>query len=347
MEKYIEYRDKLLHNISLLRHPNGAYSASLGEHYVKYSWWRDVFFINLCLLDRDNDTYLENYHNYLDAFKGYERDYGKFSNLIKNPIIKEGEDWRLVHPRVFAHDFSENHNECWGWSQTDILGEILIGLYEGYKRGLPIFRDDEDRNIIQLYIDSMIATDFVRREDSSFWEERKQHNASSLGLCVKGLEYAIEMGFKVPSKYLTFARNTLENRLPREAPDRPIDMALLALPMFDVTDYITSQYIVQKVELKLLREHGVIRYEGDIYYSKDGKELEWSMGLLFLGLVYGKLGYKEVARFYLDKCMYLYPDGHIAEGKYYNGENNPNVDLGWSMSLAVLLINKILESEKC
>lgn len=341
--EYLIYRDKLIKSIENLRHPNGAYSAALGEHYVKYSWWRDCVMINLYLLNHDKKMYEENYHNYLDALKMYEDKYDKFSSLIQDPNI-EGREWRMLHPRVFAHDFSENHYEQWGWLQRDQLGLLLIGIALGEECGLKIIRDDEDREIIQLFINSIIVTDLnLIIKDSSMWEERVAKNSSSLGLVCKGLDMMKQLGFDVPFNYLTRAKNELENRLPREADDRPIDMALLVLCHLGDLEDIEIEYIVRKVELKLLTPYGVKRYENDQYYNDGISEMSWSMGLLYLGLIYHKMGHRAIAKYYLDKCMALYPNGQIAEGKYSNGEDNPNTCLGWSMSLAILLIDKVLE----
>lgn len=340
---YTSYRDTLLKNIKALHHPSGAFSAALGEHYVEYTWWRDNFYINLPFLKHDPELYKSNYHKYLDVLKGYERDYSKFSSLIKYPVIKPGEEWRLLQPRVYAHDFSENHSEPWGWVQFDSWGYILIGIYLGEEQGLHIIRDESDREIVQMFIDSMIAIDIVNTKDSSQWEERIAHNSTSLGICIKGFEYMQQLGFNIPHTYLNYARDTLEDRLPHEAADRGVDMGLLFLPYLNITDEITSKYIIQKVEIKLLRKYGVIRYIDDAYYNDGNGEMQWSMGLLYLGLDYYKLGYIETARYYLDRCMDLYSDGHIAEGKFTDGRNNPNVDLGWSMALAVLLLDKFID----
>jgi len=111
------------------------------------------------------------------------------------------------------------------------------------------------------------------------------------------------------------------------------DLALLSL-IYPLE--MPAPEIVERVEERLLRDHGVIRYEDDQYHRLDGKEAEWTMGVPWLGLCWHKLGDKARAKQYLDWTDKLYWGDHLPE--CYTGtipcEHTP---LAWSHSLAVAL----------
>jgi GH15 family glucan-1,4-alpha-glucosidase len=109
--------------------------------------------------------------------------------------------------------------------------------------------------------------------------------------------------------------------------------------------------VLEKIEKRLLRRNGVIRYEGDSYYStreKEGRhhppsfyygtEAEWCLGLPWLALCYLELGEFSKAAYFVERTEeVMLPDGSLPE-LYYSGtdEPNPNTPLGWANALYVV-----------
>jgi phosphorylase kinase alpha/beta subunit len=98
--------------------------------------------------------------------------------------------------------------------------------------------------------------------------------------------------------------------------------------------------IIEKIENELVRENGTIRYHGDQYYNK-GSEAQWTLGNLFLGIIYADYNEYDKARYYYDSVMKLCPDGVIPELYHSDGSKGNNKPLGWSVSLAIILAEKL------
>ena len=89
---------------------------------------------------------------------------------------------------------------------------------------------------------------------------------------------------------------------------------------------------------------GVIRYRNDRYYNnnQDGysEEAEWSMGLSWLSIIYGKMGNVEKATGYLIRAgKTVDRDGLIPELWYsHTTKANDNNPLGWAESMYVVAL---------
>jgi len=106
----------------------------------------------------------------------------------------------------------------------------------------------------------------------------------------------------------------------------------------NVVNKSMARQILKNVEKRLLRENGVIRYEGDKYYS-NGKEAEWTMGIVWLGIIHKMLGNKVDYQYYRIKTMdVMNRKGELPE-LYFGGTNihNENSPLGWSQALYLVM----------
>src|SRR5690606_348685 len=152
--------------------------------------------------------------------------------------------------------------------------------------------------------------------DSGMWEEWREVHSSSVGACVAGLRGLNETGLvKVHPSLITRGEETLRNMFPYESADRATDLSQLSLIYpYDIYTKEKAQEIVRRVENNLLRKRGVIRYQGDSYYSSKqllgrqlplsvyyGAEAEWTFGLPWLALCHMELGNYEKAGEYLEQ----------------------------------------------
>jgi phosphorylase kinase alpha/beta subunit len=153
-------------------------------------------------------------------------------------------------------------------------------------------------------------------------------------------------------------KNSLFSLLPCESVTKRVDLALLSLIYpYQLLDKEMSLKIIDNVEKYLLRERGVIRYEGDSYYStlekrygrgesKEfyyGSEAEWCFGFPFLALSYYTVGNMEKAKYYLEKTESIMLADAVIPELYYSKTNipNPNTPLGWCSAMYILAKEKI------
>lgn len=335
---YEEYKEKCFNELNKLRVGNGLFVAS---EYYSHSWHRDNMMCNLAYLNNYPDKYTQTIHTTLDLLKKFESKYTKLSSVLKYGITENN---YLLHAKFDINTMDEIPNLQWNNAQWDNQSLILINIAYGIKEGLNIIRDDSDRKIIQLLIDYTIKIGY--NPNASSWEEEDQQRTSSTALTVKALELIKECGFNVPQQYIFEGYSLLGKLALKEHDYKDSDLMLLYLPTFDIVDKITTCNIIEKVERDLLRESGVIRYRGDYYYNKDGKEMEWSFGLSYLSICYNKLGVTSMAKFYIDKIIELYPDAKIPEG-VYGGTNikNDNDILAWAIAVQIQAIDMLLENK--
>ena len=344
--------NKLRDTLNQLRLPNGLYLASTGSHYKKV-WIRDCFYESLPNLEDNPAAYKQTYQTLLDYFIGIEEDHQKITNMIKEPHNKSS--YRYIHPRM-TPDLKEIW-EPWGYKQNDIIGEFLYGLYLGESAGIKIIRNDYDRYILSLLVKYLEAIEYWNDKDSGIWEEVEKINASSIGACLAGLTAIRLLDIEVNQHLLDKAHYKLNELLPYESDCRRNDLALLTLVYpFNIINIPMARTIVTNIERKLLKERGVIRYTDDQYYMKNGKELEWCMGIAFLSLAWETIGDFDKAYYYArmlkDRCILDGVDvldngtvrrvfGSIPEG-FYGGTDipNPNTPLGWSNALGILVLRK-------
>ena len=338
------HTNDIYNKLRTLRLSNGLYLASIGEHYKKI-WVRDTFYCVLPELNRNPEDYKKTYHSLLDYYTNIELKYGKFSWLIKDPNNKAG--YRYPHPRMTI-DLDEIREE-WGFKQLDCLGEFLYGLWLGESNGINIIRNENDKYIINLVIETLGKLEYWNDVDNGIWEENEEIHASSIGACISGLTAIRLLGFKVKQEYIDKGHETLNRLLPRESETKNVDLALLTLIYpFNIVEPRIAKQIIANVEAELLRERGVIRYKGDLYYNtnKDnpvGNEAEWTFGFAYLALAHNQFGNKDKALYYINQLNKCYIDGNIPELFYSKtdipNENNP---LGWSLASTIMAIDEII-----
>jgi len=145
----------------------------------------------------------------------------------------------------------------------------------------------------------------------------------------------------VPERLIEKGQETLNRLLPRESKTKETDLALLSLiwPYNIVTEEQREQ-ILSNVELKLLRNRGVIRYAGDKYYNMNG-EAEWTMGLAWLAIIYKRMENFTKYRFYMQKTMdTMNNEGELPELYFANSEkHNENSPLGWAQALYMIAVS--------
>lgn len=339
---------KLYKSLRGLRQPNGLYIAATGDYYRQFCWLRDVFYQSLPELKTNPENYVQTYHTLLDWFQKVEKEYKKFSSLIKHPNPKYA--FRYLHARVTPT--MEEIHEHWQNKQNDVYGEIFYGIALGEKAGLKIIRNDRDRETINLMIKTLAAIEYWHDNDSGLWEENEEIHSSSIGACVSGLKAIQSIGFEVEQDLINKGIWALNNLLPRESPSKEVDLAQLTLiyPFGDVIDEQMKTKIIHNVETMILRKNGVLRYIGDWYYNTlaggqvIGNEAEWTFGLAYLGIYYIQNNNLDKAKEYLEKILYHVKDGNVPELYYGNTDNpNDNTPLGWAVAMTILLFEEILK----
>ena len=178
------------------------------------------------------------------------------------------------------------------------------------------------------------------------WEEDQEVHASSVGACLAGLKMISKLKkIKVPKDILKKGQEALNKLLPRESDKKFVDLALLSLIWpYNITNKIQTKEILKNIEYHLLRKKGVIRYKSDRYYNKNpdsiSEEAEWTFGLSWLSIIYGKLNEKrKQEQFYELTKQTISSKGTIPE-LYFSNTSIPNKNnpLGWSESLFIIAL---------
>ncbi|MBD1379116.1 glycoside hydrolase family 15 protein [Metabacillus arenae] len=340
-----------------LRLPHGLYYASPSSDY-SYVWIRDSCYEVMPYLDKQCNRYEKTYHRLLDLFLEYE---WKIEIHTKQ---KPHAQWEYIHARFSAQDVKEIDTP-WGHAQHDAVGAFLFGVGEGVKKGKKIIRNEADHRIIQKLVWYLDTCQYWIDSDNGMWEEWREVHSSSVGACIAGLQNVREIVF-VPRELVLKGYYSLSNLFPNESADRPIDLAQMSLIYpYKVLFSDDAVKIVNEVESKLLRSRGVIRYQGDSYYSTIehegrhhplshyyGTEAEWCFGLPWLALCHMELGNYNKAKDYIEWTeSVMLEDGSLPE-LYLSGTNqyNINTPLGWSNAMYIQAkekyINKTVDKNK-
>jgi GH15 family glucan-1,4-alpha-glucosidase len=334
--------------LSDIRLPHGLYLASPSEHY-SYVWMRDSVYISLPFLNKTCQTYERTYHRFLDMFKEYEW------KLDIHTKEKPSAEWQYIHARYCANEVKELA-EPWGHCQHDAVGALLWGIGEGESKGKKIIRDESDRDIVQKLVWYLETCRYWDDPDNGMWEEWREMHASSIGACISGLK-AVSHLVQVPESLILKGYEVLKEMELTESVTRPIDLSQLSLIYpHRVYNEEEAKKVLQKVEDLLLKELGVIRYQGDSYYSTKeadgrdhpfeyyyGTEAEWCFGLPWLALCHMELGNYEKAKEYIEWTeSVMLEDGSLPE-LYYAGTNkpNPNTPLGWGNAMYIVAKEKM------
>ena len=349
-------KQKLKQILRSLRSRNGFYTASTGGDY-QYTWLRDNFYCSLPELYLSKRRYKKTYHTWLDYYIRIEKEYNKFSSLINKK--------RIDHSYEFPHvklnlDLTEM-TSGWNHLQFDTIGEFLYGIALGELNGVRIIRGQKDIDIINKVIKMLEAIDYTKVPECGAWEENNEvPRISSIGIILSGLKAIMFVkGIVVPLSLLVDGFAAVNAVHPKETPTRDVDLAqLFLLYPFSVLQTSQEDEILRRVEEKLLRENGVIRYEGDRYFnpcsrgcgymnpaytegviSPYSNEAEWTFGFLYLGLIYLERGRRDKALQYYNKVI---AGGLKVPELYYNkGVKNENTPLGWGVALLLILHIKL------
>jgi phosphorylase kinase alpha/beta subunit len=334
--------------LNKVRLPNHLYLASPSSDY-SYFWIRDGVYMSLPFLDKNYDTFEKSIYALFDVFSKYE---WKIDIHTKQ---KPKYLFEYIHSR---YDMNGNEmNAEWGHAQHDAIGLFLFAVGKGYRHNKRVFRDDKDIRILQKLVYYLDTCEYWNDPDNGIWEEYLEVHASSVGAVLAGLE-AVKDIVHVPEHMFVSGKNSLFSLLPCESVTKRVDLALLSLIYpYQLFDKEMSLKIIDNVEKYLLRERGVIRYEGDSYYStlekrygrgesKEfyyGSEAEWCFGFPFLALSYYTVGNMEKAKYYLEKTESIMLADAVIPELYYSKTNipNPNTPLGWCSAMYILAKEKI------
>jgi phosphorylase kinase alpha/beta subunit len=323
--------------------PHGLYIASPSAHYSAV-WIRDTLYISLPYLNKTCDTYERALHRLLDLMLEYE---WKIDIHTKD---RPRESWQYIHAKYDANNVRELL-EPWGHAQHDAIGLLLWSIGEGERRGKKIIRDPKDHNMVQKLVYYLETCEYWHDADNGMWEEERHVHASSVGACISGLR-AVSYLVDVPEHLIRNGETALHRLGSFEMAERSEDMAQLSLIYpHKVYSRNTALEVLEKVEMRLLRRNGVIRYHGDSYYStleKEGRhkpaahyfgtEAEWCLGLPWLAICHLELGNHAKASTYVERTEeVMLEDGSLPELYYANTNNyNPNTPLGWANALYVV-----------
>lgn len=324
---------------------NGMWAASTSDDY-NFTWFRDTAYIALTFIDKTCDTYERAIQGMLDILTDYDE---KLDGIPKT-------DRDFPHIRYNATTFKEVDTD-WGHVQLDAYGAVLFAVGEGERRGKKIIRDEKDRETIQKLVGFLEHNEYHLLEDSGAWEEWREIRLSSIAAVVAGLEAVSNLVF-VSSEMIHQGYKTLYGLYPRETPTRDVDLFQLTLIYpYRLVSKPIAQKIIAQVEDKLLREKGVLRYQGDSYYStlekeygRDreldfyvGSEAQWTFGFSYLALSLMTIGEYDEAKKYIDKVeSVVLEDGGLPE-LYYSGDYrdeygnnfNKNNPLIWSNAMFI------------
>ncbi len=314
-----------------LQYPSGLFGASASTVATGYdkAWLRDNIYEAMGFESlSDADTIRRTYAALFDLLLRHE---DKIDWAIKE---KPSARYQYIHARYSPHTFEE-FAEDWGNKQNDAVGAFLFKVGDLYRKGIMVIRDEQDLRILQKLVDYLASIEYWQDADSGMWEENEEVHASSVGACVAGL-LAVSSLVDVPSWLIEKGRETLAALLPRESVTKECDLSLLSLIFpYNIVTPAQREAILANVESMLVRERGVLRYWGDRYYQRDGKEAEWTFGFPWLARIYKDLGDDVRYRYYLKKTFQVMTwKGEFPE-LYFGGseEYNENTPLGWSQAM--------------
>ncbi len=320
-----------------LQHPSGLFSASALNVDTGYNkaWIRDCIYEALGLeAVKSWKDVVKTYHALLDLLKKHEY---KLDWAIKE---KPQHRYQYIHARFDPHTFDEFHEE-WGNKQNDAVGALLFKIGDLEEKGIKVLRNKDDTRIVQKLVHYLKSIQYWHDQDNGMWEENEEVHASSVGACVAGLKKVSKL-VDVDPALIAHGEKTLKNLLPRESATKETDLALLSLIYpYKVVDKKTTRAILENIENHLVRERGVSRYLGDVYYGSKHGEAEWTMGFAWLAIIYKQLNRPDKYAEYMKKCVSVINDkGELPELYYANSHvHNENSPLGWAQSLFLVMMH--------
>jgi phosphorylase kinase alpha/beta subunit len=365
-------------HLEQLRQINGGYVASSydgtegGDPYDVF-WLRDIMYATYA------NEYIGSYDKMIESYRLIIRIFHKYRHKITNGARKRHylgscAD-EVIHTRVNPVTLEEITNE-WGHHQLDIFGLFLYKTGDLIKKGHSVISTDRTETLIMLrdIILYLTTTRWYSDPDFGVWEEGPEVHSSSIGSVLAGFtmwhdddhyhykyrnQVQLYSHLPVPQEFIEQGRAALDKILPAESDSRPYDMIQLSLiwPYAIVSDEQAKQ-ILDNIETNLVREYGVIRYPGDLYYNADpsnpvGNEATWPMGLAWLSIIYSKMAQKIMqtgtdaiinppsdlinkSEEYLRMCEAVMTDDGKVPELYTEEKPNHNVPLAWAQSLYVV-----------
>ena len=375
----LSIKDKLIvayTHLESLRQLNGGYVASpyqgeSGGDMYNVFWLRDIMYATYA------NEYVGAYDKMIESYRLVLRIFHKHSQKVSGGARKRHYLGscanEVVHARVHPVTLEEITSE-WGHHQLDIFGLFLYKTGDLIKKGHPVISADE-RDTVVLLRDIILYLTTVRwhsEPDFGMWEEGPELHSSSIGSVLAGLTMWHDDGYyhpkytadiklhrylPVPQEFIEYGQRSFDAILPRESEGRAQDLAQLSLIWpYSIATEGQANEILKNVEKYLVRERGVVRYLGDMYFNSDpekpeGNEAEWPLGFAWLSIIYSKLAlrnlivndifgtpeeYVERAEYYLEKLeSVMTEDGKVPE-LYQGSEMNWNVPLAWAQSFYVV-----------
>lgn len=341
-----------LDQVRKLRAPTGLFTASAHNVATGYNkaWLRDIYFMTLGFKWTGEWGVVQDTARALMQILEKHREKITWAATNRPPY----ETWQYIHARYNPETFGEYWEE-WGNKQNDAVAETLYLIVDCELSGYPIVETDEDRALVQLLVNYLHNIEYWHDADSGIWEENHELHASSIGAVVCALKASSQLPYiTIPEGVIEKGEQALRSLLPRESFTKFCDLALLSLIFpFNVVTNDERGVILRNVEYFLTRDRGVIRYRNDRYYNNntfDGysEEAEWSMGLAWLAIIYGKMGDLKKAENYLERAgKTVNKDGLIPELWYsHTDKSNENIPLGWAESMYVVALVVVRDLRK-
>ncbi|MBR9676992.1 glycoside hydrolase family 15 [Candidatus Woesearchaeota archaeon] len=332
------YKKKSQKILKQLQHDNGLFVASGNAkktHYGRQAWIRDTIYEAKGLEKvKDLKSVQKAYHALFDIFLKHE--YKIDFAIAKKPLYKH----EYIHARYCPNTLEEFH-EDWGNMQNDAVGAFLFKVGDLKEKDIELVRNENDHRILQKLVQYLQSIEYWQHEDNGIWEENEEIHSSSVGACLAGLQ-KISSYVDVPQELIKKGQEKLNELLPRESITKEVDLAQLSLIYpFNVVNDHQKRQILYNVEMKLVRENGVIRYHDDYYFNNGVSEAEWCFGFPWLAKIYKDAGNKTRYKHYLKKTH----DAMNAKGElpelYYGKSNlyNENTPLGWSQAMYLCAIS--------
>lgn len=325
-------RQNSIRILEQLQYENGLFGASRRDCSTGYSvsWIRDNVYEAMGLETSSVQKAVKVYQALLDVLKKHEY---KIDWAIRE---KPRHAYQYIHARYNPDTLEELYEE-WGNKQNDAVGLLLFKIGQLERKGIKLLRGTDDKRIIQKLVHYLAAIEYWHDPDNGIWEEREEVHASSIGACIAGLEQ-VKFIVDVPADMIKKGREALNLILPRESETKSVDLALLTLIYpFNVVTAMQREHILKNVEEQLVRNRGIIRYHGDLYYNAKG-EAEWTFGFPWLATIYKKQPNKHA--FYMMKTLEaMNYRGELPE-LYYANSNlyNDNCPLGWAQAMHLVAL---------
>jgi len=328
MESLINKSYKILKSLQLNNHLFLA-SPSEKTSYRKI-WIRDNLYVIYGVEAIDHNEAENIMHSLFDLMIKHENKLDSIKTIPKN--INE-----YIHARydpMTLDEFKEN----WGNNQNDAIGLFLFRAGEFLEKGINL-REGEMR-ILNKLVKYLEIIEYWHNKDNGMWEENEEIHSSSIGSCVAGLK-KISKYIEVPSDLIKKGEKQLFHQLPNESEKKDVDLSLLSLIYpYNLLDEKLKKDILSRIEKRLVKKRGVIRYVGDKYYNRNG-EAEWSMGFPWLAIIYKDIN-KTKYDYYIKKSIEVMNEkGELPELYYSNSdESNDNTPLAWSQALFIKALKK-------